>query len=83
MPNAYQPTTDRVHEQVALNEATDGREGGTLEGRPVVVLSTIGATAGDREIPVMVLVGWMAEAGFSETYVEHLVGPDSMVVGIK
>ena len=27
--------------------------------------------------------GWMAEAGFRETYVEHLVGPDSMVVGIK
>jgi O-methyltransferase domain/Dimerisation domain len=27
--------------------------------------------------------GWMREVGFSETYVEHLVGPDSMVVGIK
>lgn len=27
--------------------------------------------------------GWMKEAGFSETRVEHLVGPDSMVVGIK
>jgi precorrin-6B methylase 2 len=27
--------------------------------------------------------GWMTEAGFRETYVEHLVGPDSMVVGIK
>ena len=27
--------------------------------------------------------GWMREAGFSETRVEHLVGPDSMVVGIK
>jgi hypothetical protein len=27
--------------------------------------------------------GWMKEAGFRETYVEHLVGPDSMVVGIK
>jgi SAM-dependent methyltransferase len=27
--------------------------------------------------------GWMADAGFSESYVEHLVGPDSMVVGIK
>lgn len=27
--------------------------------------------------------GWMSEAGFRETYVEHLVGPDSMVVGIK
>ena len=26
---------------------------------------------------------WMAEAGFSDSYVEHLVGPDSMVVGIK
>ena len=26
---------------------------------------------------------WMHEAGFRETYVEHLVGPDSMVVGIK
>ena len=27
--------------------------------------------------------GWMKEAGFRETYVEHLVGPDSMVIGIK
>ncbi len=26
---------------------------------------------------------WMREAGFRETYVEHLLGPDSMVVGIK
>ena len=28
-------------------------------------------------------VGWMKEAGFRETRVEHLVGPDSMVVAIK
>lgn len=27
--------------------------------------------------------GWMQEAGFRSTRVEHLVGPDSMVVGIK
>jgi precorrin-6B methylase 2 len=27
--------------------------------------------------------GWMQEAGFASTRVEHLVGPDSMVVGIK
>jgi SAM-dependent methyltransferase len=27
--------------------------------------------------------GWMQEAGFRESYVEPLVGPDSMVVGIK
>jgi len=27
--------------------------------------------------------GWMRDAGFRHTYVEHLAGPDSMVVGIK
>jgi hypothetical protein len=26
---------------------------------------------------------WMKEAGFRETRVEHLIGPDSMVIGIK
>ena len=26
---------------------------------------------------------WLQEAGFRETYVEHLAGPDSMAVGIK
>src|SRR5579871_946439 len=28
-------------------------------------------------------IGWMKEAGFQDAYVEHLVGPDSMVVGFK
>jgi hypothetical protein len=28
-------------------------------------------------------IGWMKEAGFREAYVEHLVGPDSMVVATK
>lgn len=28
-------------------------------------------------------IGWMKEAGFRETRLEHLVGPDSMAVGIK
>jgi hypothetical protein len=28
-------------------------------------------------------MGWMRDAGFSQTRIEHLVGPDSMVVGIK
>ena len=27
--------------------------------------------------------GWLEEAGFRESRVEHLVGPDSMAVGIK
>jgi hypothetical protein len=26
---------------------------------------------------------WMREAGFRQTRVEHLVGPDSMVIGFK
>lgn len=28
-------------------------------------------------------LGWLQEAGFVDCYVEHLVGPDSMVVGFK
>ena len=28
-------------------------------------------------------VGWMKEAGFRETRLQHLVGPDSMIIGIK
>jgi hypothetical protein len=28
-------------------------------------------------------MGWMKEAGFHETRVEHLLGPESMVVGVK
>ena len=27
--------------------------------------------------------GWMREGGFRKTRVEHLLGPDSMVIGIK
>lgn len=27
--------------------------------------------------------GWMRDAGFSQTYVKHLYGPDSMVVAVK
>jgi hypothetical protein len=28
-------------------------------------------------------IGWMKEAGFKDAHVEHLIGPDSMVVGIR
>jgi len=28
-------------------------------------------------------IGWMKDAGFKEARVEHLVGPDSMVIDIK
>jgi deazaflavin-dependent oxidoreductase (nitroreductase family) len=55
MTDIYAPSpSDGVREQVSLYEATDGREGGTLEGRPVVILTTIGAKTGNiRKNPVM------------------------------
>jgi hypothetical protein len=28
-------------------------------------------------------MGWMTEAGFASTRAEHLIGPDSMVIGVK
>ncbi|MUL76734.1 nitroreductase family deazaflavin-dependent oxidoreductase [Mycolicibacterium sp. CBMA 226] len=55
MENTYVPSpSEGVSQQVALYEATDGREGGTLEGRPVVILTTTGAKTGNvRKNPVM------------------------------
>lgn len=55
MASTYEPSpSDRVREQVALYEASAGREGGTLEGRPVVILTTTGAKTGNiRKNPVM------------------------------
>ena len=50
MTDVYQAN---VSGRVALYEATDGREGGTLDGRPVAIL-TIGAKSGNnRKNPVM------------------------------
>ncbi|HEV7974437.1 nitroreductase family deazaflavin-dependent oxidoreductase [Amycolatopsis sp.] len=51
----YQPSpAAAVRDQVASYEATDGREGGTLEGKPVVILTSTGAKTGKlRKTPVM------------------------------
>jgi deazaflavin-dependent oxidoreductase (nitroreductase family) len=51
----YAPSpSERVRDQVARYEATDGREGGTLEGRPVVILTTTGARTGKiRKTPLI------------------------------
>jgi hypothetical protein len=40
-------------------------------------------TEGGFDYTAVDCMGWMAEAGFRETRAEHLIGPDSMVVGIK
>ncbi len=51
----YEPSpVPRIREQVALYEANDGTQGNTLEDRPVVILTTIGAKSGKvRKNPIM------------------------------
>jgi F420H(2)-dependent quinone reductase len=54
----YMPSpTESVRTQVADYEASGGVEGGTLEGRPVVILTSVGAKSGKvRKNPVMRIV---------------------------
>lgn len=56
--NSYEPSpSERVRDQVALYEATDGARGGDLEGKPVVILSTTGARSGRvRKTPIIRIV---------------------------
>ncbi|GCD19228.1 nitroreductase family deazaflavin-dependent oxidoreductase [Cellulomonas algicola] len=43
----YAPSTSEwARKQAELFEATDGREGNTLQGKPVIVLTSVGATSG-------------------------------------
>src|SRR2546422_1294331 len=51
----YEPSpSDRVRQQVARYEATNGKEGGTLEGRPVVILTSKGTKTGKiRKTPLI------------------------------
>jgi O-methyltransferase domain/Dimerisation domain len=46
-------------------------------------LNMLVETAGGFDYTAKDCIGWMKEAGFRDTQVTHLVGPDSMVVGIK
>lgn len=46
-------------------------------------LNMLVETAGGFDYTGADCSGWLREAGFRETRVEHLVGPDSMVVGVK
>ena len=54
----YEPSPDKgIRSQVALYEATNGREGNLLEGRPVVILTTLGAQSQKvRKNPIMRIV---------------------------
>ena len=53
--NEYVPgTNERAAEQVALYEATDGREGATMRGMPVVIVTHRGKQTGAiRKTPLM------------------------------
>jgi deazaflavin-dependent oxidoreductase (nitroreductase family) len=43
----YEPSTsDWARKQAELFEATDGREGADLRGRPIIVLTSVGAKSG-------------------------------------
>ncbi|WP_448630670.1 nitroreductase family deazaflavin-dependent oxidoreductase [Cellulomonas soli] len=43
----YEPSTSQwAREQAELYERTDGREGNLLQGRPVIILTTVGARSG-------------------------------------
>jgi O-methyltransferase domain/Dimerisation domain len=40
-------------------------------------------TEGGSDYTAADCIGWMTDAGFTRTRAEHLVGPDSMVIGVK
>jgi len=70
----YVPSpSERVRTQVAVYEASGGVEGATLEGRPVVILTSVGAKSGKvRKNPVMRIIDGeryvaVASAGGSPT----------------
>jgi deazaflavin-dependent oxidoreductase (nitroreductase family) len=55
IPGEYEPSPLKfAADQVALYEATGGVEGGTLQGKPVIILSTRGRHSGKvRKTPLM------------------------------
>ena len=55
LSGTYEPSPDkRSREQVELYESSDGAEGNTLRGKPVIILTTRGAKSGMiRKTPLM------------------------------
>jgi len=51
----YEPSTvNRARAQVELFESTDGAKGATMRGRPIIVLTSVGARSGRlRKTPLM------------------------------
>ena len=57
------------------------RKDSRLEGKKLLVVKII--TPDDKETGNYLVAVDTVDAGFRETRVEHLVGPDSMVIGTK
>ncbi len=53
------------------------------DGGALVIYEALIETDGGFDYTGADCQGWLSEAGFNTTRVEHLVGPDSMVIGIK
>ena len=71
-------TTRAVHESCGFSENT----GAVMP--PVFLTSTFeNGNPGGFDYTGADCIGWMKEAGFREARVEHLVGPESMVIATK
>lgn len=66
---AFEPVIDNERRQNAMGLLTS--------------LNMLIETRGGFDFTFADCMGWMRDAGFRETRSEHLVGPDSMVIGIK
>ena len=55
LTGTYEPSpVEFVRNQVETYERTDGREGNEMQGRPVIILTTVGAKSGKlRKTPLM------------------------------
>ena len=84
MTNEYRPSSsDRVRDQVARYEATDGVEGGELNGLPVVILTTQGAVSGAvRKTPIMRVTdgtAYLAIASYAGSPHNLLASPEAEI----
>jgi hypothetical protein len=66
-----------VHESI-IDDARSSNAFGLLMSLNIRV-----ETPGGFDCTASDCAGWMRQAGFTSTRAQHLVGPDSMVVGIK
>lgn len=77
MSDNYAPSRfHEIRDQVALYEATDGRQGGTLKGRPVIILAHRGAKTGSlRKTPLIRIAyrgGYLVVASYGGHHVHPL-----------